>query len=605
MKRKLFLPFFLLFLIGLALPLGINWTIFNDSIEKDLKDSTEREVRLLTEIFIEEAEISKASAIQVLDTISSNDIRATLITSEGKVIYDSQVAEKDLVNVENHINRPEVQSAMKFGIGSSSRSSATVGIDLLYVAQQIEKTAHFPSGYLRLAVPTSKVFGRLDSLMQTVIIIMILVLSAIYIVAYLFDKRWEKSINQIKQVIESTGNGDNLKNQNSLSLPPKEEFKDLSFAVSEMHARVRQQFITINKQHNELEGILNSINAGVMLLDERGHITLLNHAFLTILPENFTGSLDNYSGKLALEVFQNASLEQLIQESLNSDTNFHSVEIEIASKIFQINITKTIIEAEMKEEVQLLLVFHDITQLAKLVKIKRDLVANVSHELRTPLTAIQGYAETLNSMVNNPNADKEKIQQFVQVITKNAKHLDRIVKDLLSLSQVENDQANQINASSLLKDGFTTALEECQPLLDEKKIELVSLMDEEVNLAIDADRLSQVFRNLLENAVRYSDESSKIILKTEIEDNLCTFHVQDFGPGIPQEDLIRVFERFYRVEKHRSNNGNFTTGLGLSLCKHIVEKANGTIYALHHSPALIDTTNIVGATIKFNIPLYK
>ncbi len=609
MKRTLFLPIFIVFLLGLTVPLAINWKIFNDSIVSDTQDATEREVKLLTNLFVQQAEISKDSALNLLTTIASSQIRATLIDEKGVVLFDSQVASKDLPSVENHFDREEVQEAIQFGTGSAKRTSSTIGQSLIYVAQKIEATKSFPAGFLRLAVPTSIVLDRIDSLMYSAATILAIVLALLYILSYLFNKKWTTAIDQFQEIIDNTANNKQEElSKTAQNLPPTEEFKSLSYAISEMNARVKNQIITINKQKNELEGILNSINAGVMLLDNRSFIALYNKAFYTLLPNSFAQNDNFYVGKKSLEVLNSPDLEDIINKLLSENTNYISVQLELEAKTFQINITKSLIQSEFSQEVQLLLVFHDITQLAQLVTIKRELIANVSHELRTPLTAIQGYTETLQSVFAKADFDKEQSQHFLQIILKNTKHLDRIVNDLLSLSSLESKDENNNSdpATTDIQSPFTMALEECKALLEQKNIKLENHMDMSITLPMDADRLSQVFRNLLENAIRYSPENESIILKTFIEGNQCSIYVQDFGVGIPKEDLVRVFERFYRVEKHRTSNGSISTGLGLAICKHIVEKANGSIFALYRAPFLIDNITpekMVGATMRINLPL--
>ncbi len=613
MKRKLFLPFFLIFLFALTIPLLLNGKIFKDAIVVDIQDSTEREVELLAKIFVEQANISFESAVNLLKTISSSQLRSSFIDKDGLVLYDSNVLDENLAGLENHISREEVIEADKFGLGSAIRLSSTVGFELVYVAKKIEQTKSFPAGYLRIAVPTSLIFDRFDTLMYTVFTILIAVLILIYTISHILNKKWQTALDSLQEIIDntaSTKNKDNQLQSSSQNLPPTEEFKSLSYAISEMNSRVKNQLFTINKQKNELEGILNSINAGVMLLDERGIISLYNKAFYEILPNSFIENDNFYLGKKTLEVINSPELDELITKISQEDINYLSVQLELEAKIFQVNITKSTIESEFSSEVQLLLVFHDITQLAQLVQIKRELIANVSHELRTPLTAIQGYAETLQSIFQKPEFDKEQSFYFAQIITKNAQHLDRIVNDLLTLSILEsNEDMKNLETQYLntkIETAYTMALEECVPLLEAKKMKIENLMDMTLSLAIDKDRLSQVFRNVLENAIHYSPYGESIVLKTIIEENQCSLFIQDYGVGIPQEDLSRVFERFYRVEKHRTHNGTSSTGLGLSICKHIIEKANGSIFALYHAKALLENNSpekMVGATIRINLPL--
>ncbi len=601
MRRRLLLSFSIIFVIGLIIPFGISWQTLHDSIAKDIRSASTRELKLLSELFIDKAEISEESAFKTLRESASKEIRVTFIKEDGEVLFDSRVPDSELEKLENHATRQEVLTAKEYEKGSATRSSASIGLDMIYIAEKVEATKNTPEGYVRLAVPMEGVFDRIQNLGVALFVTFSLIFIAAVVLTQIFFKRWKNSMNEIKIVVEATANGET---QSSTALPMRPEFKDLSYAVSQMASRVNKQLKLINTQKIELESVLNSINAGVMVLDERGQILSINPVFKEMLPDNFSKDLELYFGKRSLEIFNSPELEQFLQVALNEEQNFHTVQMQFGGKIFQINAAKAKIEDELKPETQLVTVFHDITQLAKLVEIKRDLIANVSHELRTPLTAIQGYAETLNSVFDEKNIEKENAQRFTQIIMKNARHLDRIVNDLLALSMVESEEIQEIIHTSV-EQPFNMAIEECKPMIDKKNLTLVNQLDMSIELAIDSDRLSQVFRNLIENAIRYAPENSSIIVRSTIEGEQCSIFVQDFGVGIPQDDLVRVFERFYRVEKHRTSNGTISTGLGLSLCKHIVEKFHGTIHALFHAPALVETTNLVGATIRFNLPLYK
>ncbi len=609
MKKKLFISFIAVFILGIALPLGISWNTVHMYILEDFTLASERESELLGEIFVTNANISKEQTENVLRDFSQG-VRITYIADDGTVLFDTGVASQDIAKMDDHSDRPEVLEAKNFGMGSYARYSDTLGLEFVYTAQKIQETKAFPAGFLRLAIPTTAISNKMGTLFSLFAFAFLVVLTFAFLMTRYFTKRLSTAIEQMKRVVDNTA----CKNTElKLLLPPKPEFKELSSAVSEMATRVNNQLRYMITQKATLENILDDINSGVLVLDKKGMISKINSTFADLLPDLFqkTSSiqsfLQQYKGKLPLEVFGDAELEKAIQHIMQSKKQAYSFQHSIHGKVFQINLSKPREIAEIKPDIQLVLVFHDITAIAKLIEIKRDLIANVSHELRTPLTAIQGYAETLNDLLKEEELNKQIANNFIQVIIKNSKHLDRIVKDLLSLSIIENEQdvALEEKTSSTIEQGLNIALEECQALLDAKQVRIVNKLEMKALLAIDADRLSQVFRNLIENAIRYAPQDSEIVLFSESAQNQCAIYVQDFGVGIPEDDMARVFERFYRVEKHRCNQENFSTGLGLSLCKHIVEKYYGSIHALFRYKALIDTNKNVGATIKFFLPYAK
>ena len=225
-------------------------------------------------------------------------------------------------------------------------------------------------------------------------------------------------------------------------------------------------------------------------------------------------------------------------------------------------------------EITAVAVFHDMSNMAKLMRMRREFVANVSHELRTPLTSIIGFAETLSSVApEDPNQSR-----FTETILRNARHMAEMVEDLIQLSRIESGsvpmELRSMKAGSVLGE----VLVACQPLAADKQINVISGVDPELQVQADPHFLGQVFRNMLENAVRYAPEGSTVRITAERAEETATFCVADEGPGIPESDLERIFERFYRVEKHRSHPAS--TGLGLSICKHIVERHGGRIWAM-------------------------
>ncbi len=234
---------------------------------------------------------------------------------------------------------------------------------------------------------------------------------------------------------------------------------------------------------------------------------------------------------------------------------------------------------EAVHDVLAVAVFHDISEMARLIKVRKEFVANVSHELRTPLTAIAGYAETLRDAAAE---DPSVCVRFAETILRNARHMSVMVEDLLKLSRIESGavpmEIQPVRASLILSDATAS----CQPQLATHGLHVETEIDPGLTVLADAHFIAQVFRNLIENACRYAPEGSVIAVRGETSPapdggEEALFTVRDDGPGIPEADISRVFERFYRVEKHRSSPAS--TGLGLAICKHIIERHAGRIWA--------------------------
>jgi two-component system phosphate regulon sensor histidine kinase PhoR len=237
-------------------------------------------------------------------------------------------------------------------------------------------------------------------------------------------------------------------------------------------------------------------------------------------------------------------------------------------------------------------VFNDATQIRRLENMRRDFVANVSHEIKTPLTAIKGFVETLHQGgVDNP----EEAERFLGIIMKHVDRLNSIIEDLLSLSRIEQeDQRNEIT----LKKGpihkvIQTAIQVCQAKADAKHIAVELNCPPGLTAQFDATLLEQAFVNLLDNAIKFSPENSKIRIEAGSRNSEVFLRFSDQGPGIPQMHLPRLFERFYRVDKARSRKLG-GTGLGLAIVKHIVRAHGGQV--------AVESTVGVGSTFSVHLP---
>jgi two-component system phosphate regulon sensor histidine kinase PhoR len=217
------------------------------------------------------------------------------------------------------------------------------------------------------------------------------------------------------------------------------------------------------------------------------------------------------------------------------------------------------------------LVLHDITDLRRADQIRRDFVANVSHELRTPLTAIRGYVEAL---LDGPADDAEGTRKFLEIIARHSTRMERLVKDLLRLARLDARQELLETARCDIRQLFTAVTADLAPTIEDKNQRItMEIVPEARHVAGDPAKLHDIIRNLVENAVNYSPEGAEVRLGAAQQNGRYIITVADSGPGIPNDDLTRVFERFYRVDKSRSRPGG--TGLGLAIVKHLVELHGG------------------------------
>lgn len=326
-----------------------------------------------------------------------------------------------------------------------------------------------------------------------------------------------------------------------------------------------------------LDSILDSLDEGVLILDKKGIVIKANPSFCRL----FTTSA---VGMPASAVVPGATFREMLDAFLHDFLPDHH-----ASPAFRITLEKELVLSVRitplknsdglfvsDEAPHAVVVFHNISDLVRLNRRRREFMGEIAHELRTPLTTIIGFAETILDLPPHHTEDRQK---FTGTILRNARHMALLVEDMLRLSKLESGtvplQLTCVRAAFVLED----ALDACAPHLETKDLTTDIHIDRSMNIKADAHYITQVFRNLLENACRYAPHGSVITITGEPSpfESMAVFTVSDQGPGIPEADCERIFERFYRVEKERVSPSS--TGLGLAICKHIVERHGGMIRA--------------------------
>ncbi|WP_461211010.1 ATP-binding protein [Desulfocurvus sp. DL9XJH121] len=590
-RTRLLLAFVVVIGLALLLPTFYARQLFRDEILDDAEAGAVRELRLASLLIAEHGSFENERDLQNWLTIlgSRLDARITYVNTGGRVLADSHVSYARVPDLDNHGQRPEILQAEEGEYGISIRYSATLGKELIYAATRVDSLAGVPKGFLRLSLPSSDIKSRLERLQNNFLLVFGLALGLAFVLSVILSRSVSRSMAEMSAVAKAIGEGDYKKR---LRFYPGTEFEPLAKAINNMAASIASQIATISEQAGEVEGILNGMREGLMVLDDKGHIVKVNSALARIFPD-----ATQYTGRRPLEIVLSPELQDTCDLALSPaeepERTIWALQIEPEpNRIYDVTIVR--LDAS-DSSLGAIIVFHDISELKRLERIRRDFVANVSHELRTPLTTIKGYSETL---ITNQELDPQASLKFLEIILKNADHMTKMVEDLLSLSRLESGaqqfSPTRINAAEALMEAFRA----CEPLAEAKGIALSSTLPEEgVPVMADFDRLVQVFRNLIENAVKYGPENSDVSVDYRLDQGTATFAVSDQGPGIPKEDATRIFERFYRVEKHRTRSGSSgSTGLGLAICKHIVERLGGRIWAENRHDA--DT----GSIFQFTMP---
>lgn len=414
------------------------------------------------------------------------------------------------------------------------------------------------------------------SLKKPFIFASIIGLFIVFGIAFILFKSFTQPLHHLIDTLKRLS-GDDQKIEVPIG-PSKDEFRHLAKAMSEMESQLRNKIEEVSKEKDYLQTILKGTAEGVLVVDEKSRIVMINDA----LRQLFSISTEVVD-KTPLEFIRNAELEEAIQEAIRvgKNSSFELIHPSSLARIFEVNVVGILPSPgeKLKEGYGMrgaIAVFHDISRLKELEKIRQDFVANVSHELRTPLTTIKGYTETLLD-----GALKEEVAfQFIQVIKRHTDRLSKIVEDLLTLSKIESKEF-QLNIEKFyLSELIDDVLEFVKEGAEKKKIS-INAAPVSPSLTIEGDRniLEQVLFNLLDNAIKYGREGGKITL-SPVQKNQSEIEVsiRDNGIGIPKEDLPRIFERFYRVDKGRSKDLG-GTGLGLSIVKHLIQAHGGRVWA--------------------------
>jgi len=556
MKRSLFLKIFggyflVVFLLSIVILLFSFSTIrshYLNTLTKDL----ERLAQVLKGRVIPYMEESRFHELDRLSKELGKTVqtRITIVNAEGVVLADS---DEDPGRMENHRFRPEIFQALQGEMGRSIRLSPTIKEEMLYVALPLGKDGNI-SGVVRVSLHLKDIDKLLSELKAKIALVVAVMTVLLLFFAFLFSQSISRPIKKVITASRKVASGDfSLR----VVLKSRDELQDLAESFNAMTAELRTLFTELANQKEELKSIISSIHEGLLVVDKSGKILLSNESMKKIAESELM------DGRFYWEVIRASKFDELMNR-IREKRESSAGEVELNEKIYLCN------AAYLSSQEQTVVTFHDLTEMKKLERIKKDFVVNVTHELRTPLTAIKGFVETLEEEL-----DKEK-QNYLRIIKRNTDRLSHIVEDLLSLEELEEKgirlEREEVNLKELAENVLKIFEQEARG----RGLSLRLIADERLPLIqADSFRLEQMFVNLLDNALKYTEKGGVTIVLRAKESEVAV-EVQDTGIGISEEHLPRIFERFYTVDKARSRRLG-GTGLGLSIVKHIVLLHGGKI----------------------------
>jgi two-component system, OmpR family, phosphate regulon sensor histidine kinase PhoR len=485
--------------------------------------------------------------------------RATLIGPDGSVLGDSEVPRDKIASVENHANRPEIRDAMAHGLGRTRRESATVRHWDIYVAVRADGGG--PVAVVRLAHTLEPVDVAVARARELLLIGTLVAAAVALVLSSLGSHLFSRSIRDLRSAATAMATDLNVRTR----IRGDDEVGALGESLDRLAENLGRSLGQLASERDRLEAILETMAEGVMFTDAEGRIVLANGSLRQMLG---TAPL---VGRPPIETIRNDELCELISRVRSTGTTA-TAEIDLkAMDDRKLRVRVAPLAGGGSEGV--VAVLWDITDLKRLESLRRDFVANVSHELLTPVAAIRNATDTLEAgALGKP----EDAREFVAMIARQSQRLDDLVKDVLKLSRVE-DQKLEIVFGSISVDDFFAALTDLYRAAASRHSVRLASKTSRQGLVAWSDRraIDQVLCNLIDNAIKYSPKASVTLTATETDGEL-RLSVSDTGPGIASEHLLRVFERFYRVDRGRSRDVG-GTGLGLSIAKHYAEAIGGRI----------------------------
>ncbi len=503
MKSRLFTKLFLAFVATGILVVTISEFLIERQLESGLIRWSEEEMTAQAQIIalMPMEEIAR-HAVELAERSRS---RLTLIDAVGRVLEDSDSSGDKM---ESHLNRSEIQEARLKGKGVSIRYSHSLKMNMLYVAFPLGEQKR-PQGYIRLSRSFQEVTGAIDRVREPILWDLLLIVFCALLAALLFSLRTIAPIRKLAAFTEKARTG-NISGK--FRVESRDEIGALAENINVMVDVLQEKIRIADEERRQLQSVFAGMAEGIAVLDKEGRIETLNRGM-----EELIGSgIGELHGRTILEAFRNIPLhDALARFRATGETVFQEITLGVENPVV-LDVTITAIQSETDREEKTILVFHDVTRLKKLERVRTDFVANVTHEIRTPLTAIIGFVETL---LQGASTTRKTARKFLETIQENAQRLNRLVDDLLTLSGFELGEMTLHPEGLFLADILDQVLTVVTTRISEKNLIIVKEIPAEASkIMADRDRLAQILLNILDNAVKFTPAGGTVTVRTSLEE---------------------------------------------------------------------------------------
>jgi two-component system phosphate regulon sensor histidine kinase PhoR len=568
LRFRFFWRLYLSFAALVLLCLGVTGVLVVRQYRADLSERLEASLRVqtmtLAHLAADDFSTPRPDLQEFVERYSrATDRRVTLVRRDGTVVADTDLPD---VELESHSDRTEIRTAIHSGYGVDSRKSASTGRLMLYAAH-VPEYATRQAGVVRVAAPLDEIDRQVTNVRQ--VFINAALLTALVALAFgaFAMRRAARPLEEMRDVASALGSGDY---RARVEEPGDDELGVLGRTLNRLGGDMRERVSALTAGQDRLRAMVAGMVEGVIAVDDEDRITFTNHTARRMLG---VAAGAEVRGERLWEAARVPEVPDLLAEARRSDAAAQR-ELNLLLAGREVVVRAQAHRFADADRIGVVVVLHDISELRRLERIRRDFVANVSHELKTPLTSIRGYVETL---LDGALHDEKNNARFLEKIEQSTQRLSHLVTDLLSLARIEAqegslplervdlhalvEQARRRHEPAAVGRDQTLRLESCNGALQ---------------VLGDREALTQVLDNLVDNALKYTPPEGHVTIRLEREAGHALLEVQDDGIGIPAEDIERVFERFYRVDKARSRAAG-GTGLGLSIVKHLVGAMQGEV----------------------------
>jgi two-component system phosphate regulon sensor histidine kinase PhoR len=543
------------------------WILLPGLLERSASVQLLDTVRLLSPIVIQERRDATPPVQTDLQAwtrsiATDSGLRMTLVRSDGVVIADSARTPEEIKGMENHAGRPEIRAALATGEGVSVRRSATTGQTYVYAARTLtDAGGHLV--ILRLAQPLAQIEALRGSIATAMALALLAAGLAILLTSLWIDRRLFRPYYSLIQGAGELASG----RIRRVPLPDEEELAALAVALNHLAETAEAQLLAVRHERDHLMTILASMSEGVLVVEGDGRARLVNPAFRRLF--DLGGPGVDVAGRTVLELLRQPELARIVDDTLRlGEAQSGGIELQAPERRTLLLASAALAGGERGAVV----VVRDTTEMTRLADMRRDFVANVSHELKTPLAAIRGYAETLRdgALDEPPTA-----RRFTERILQHCGRLQALLDDLLTLSRLESI-APAPSEPVDLNEVVQRAVDLLAATARERQVTFEVEEEALPELRGDTDSIERMVLNLLDNAIKYNQPGGEVRVRLAQDGQHAVLEVSDTGIGIPQESLVRIFERFYRVDKGRARDDG-GTGLGLAIVKHVVQAHGGQV----------------------------